>query len=501
MGVFIFCIPFPISSHTQKLNSIPSQFIELRVTVQEDDYRTPWRKKNPTYKQGIAIYLGNNQVLVPSHIIRNYTMLEGRSSSQTNPVYGTLLRVDNDLGLAFIQFLQPGNLFQNFQKVTFQKPNSIGKNIRIFSLDTNGLVTKSRGILGKLQISNYPGGRAELPYWEITSNEKLNGNGELVTNPKGEVIGILMEFNPSLGKGKVIPYSVIHEFIKGKKVHYHKGFYYRPLLDDATKIYYKMPQNKNGVLVSDILLGGSADGILQKEDIVLEIMNYPLDGEGQIQHPYYGRIGFPILFMDLDPRKATKQIPIQILREGKVLNLQLPLKEFPEEAVLIPFEKQENVLPGYLIVGGLVFVELTEFLLKEAGRNWRSLVDKKMLYNLDYHKFRKDRNSPERLVYLISILPDEENNGYHNFSGSRVVQFHNIPIHNLHHLYELTESSLNQSQSNPFWKIVLENGNTVVFETRKLPAINQKIQQLYQIPQLYLPAHPNLIRQRIRNEK
>jgi len=81
----------------------------------------------------------------------------------------------------------------------------------------------------------------------------------------------------------------------------------------------------------------------------------------------------------------------------------------------------------YLIVGGLIFQELTADYLKEWGENWQTKANKKFLYFYTYHAHRPE---PERrrMVILNKILPDRINLGYQGKADLVLAEVNGRPI-------------------------------------------------------------------------
>jgi hypothetical protein len=50
-------------------------------------------------------------------------------------------------------------------------------------------------------MENYPMGYTELPYLHVNSNEKLDGNGELILD-NDKAVGVLYRFTASKNSGK-----------------------------------------------------------------------------------------------------------------------------------------------------------------------------------------------------------------------------------------------------------------------------------------------------------
>ncbi|MCC5815318.1 MAG: serine protease, partial [Leptospira sp.] len=270
--------------------------LQLKITFQDPDFRTPWRKKNPSIRFGLGSYIGEDLLLVPASLLSNHTLIEVRSVEESSAKTAELVRLDYESDLAIIRVLNPDNIFLNIEVSEF--PNSILNKIEshALSLGGNGELKYSAGKVENLSMGHYPEARVDLPYLEFNSNEKLSGNGEMVISTNGKIIGLLHDFNSGTGKGKIIPSQIIHHFIKEKQLFPFKGFLYRPISDKTTLKYYGLEGGDTGVLITDILIDSSAHGVLEIEDILTKVGDFAVDGKGRIDHPAYGKISFAYLF-------------------------------------------------------------------------------------------------------------------------------------------------------------------------------------------------------------
>lgn len=483
--LFLFVQPTLLLSKTESKKTNSHQ-VQVKVTFQEANFRTPWRSKNPSTRLSLGIYVGNNQILVPASIITNHTLIEVKSNEEVSAKTAKLIRLDYESDLAILEVKNPGNLFTGLDPVEF-KANIITKtNVHIAHLDNSGETEILQGKIENLTMGLYPEARIELPFLELSSSENLRGMGELILRKDNTVVGMLNEFNKSSGKGRVIPSQIIYYFLKEHQSFAYKGFNYRPIIDKTTSTYYGMGKDDSGVLVTETFINSTADKILKPEDIILKIGDFTLDGKGRILHPKYGRISFLYLLQSGQEFGYTigKSVPVQIIRDKKKLNLTLKLKVFPEEAILIPHGATRDETPAYFSFGGFIFIELSEFYMKEYGRNWRTNVDKKMLYLLDYHKFRKKDLDEKRIVYLMQVLPDDGNTGYHDIRQVRLNKFNGERVDSIEDLHnKFDKVPLTESVT-----LTLDDGIEIILSRSKIEKIDSRIQKNFQIPNLYQPS-------------
>jgi hypothetical protein len=100
-------------------------------------------------------------------------------------------------------------------------------------------------------------------------------------------------------------------------------------------------------------------------------------------------------------------MPVRVLRGGERLDLELPLRAMPPDQDRVPPYVYGRG-PDYVVVGGLVFEELTRPYLGAWG-DWARRAPPRLLVAID----REDEGDElKRIVLLSSVLPDAANLGY-----------------------------------------------------------------------------------------
>ena len=442
------------------LDTIEDKFkntvVQVKITTQAPNFLFPWQPKKPQTYGAVGAVIANKRILVFSSLIDYYTSIEVKKFSSYTAIPAKVIKIDYESNLTVLE-------------------------------------VTDKGRLTGLDMESYPMGYTELPFVHLNSNEKLEGNGELILD-KEKAVGMLYRFTASKNSGKVIPSFVINSFIKQKfektkgTIFPYKGFKFRPIHDLATKEYFGLDKKTDGVLIAEVIPYSSADNHLQLNDIILEYGGMKIDSQGYFKHPIYGKQYLSFLAHSGEEFgfKMGSKIPVKILRNKKEEMLSMSLKAFPYKAVKIPYMNNEGKEPEYLVRGGFIFAELSEFLMREFGSSWRSRIDKKLLYLNDYYRMNK-KGETGRYVLLVQVLPDDSNNGYHSLSFDIVKSVNGVPVTSIRQLdsaFGNGESGIQESVSSKFVSLQTENGTEIVLDKSTLKEIDDRIQKKFGIEKL-----------------
>jgi hypothetical protein len=160
---------------------------------------------------------------------------------------------------------------------------------------------------------------------------------------KGKLVGVPFDSTDKPDKtGSLIPAPVIQRFLRGVQAgRGHDevpslGIYTQELESLALKAHAKVPAKASGVLVSRVLYGGSAEGLLEEGDVLTAVDGHAVDGEGSVNLEGTGRIPMSYLTVFRLPGEA---LSLSILRDGKPMQVRVPLKAGKG---LVPYDEGER---------------------------------------------------------------------------------------------------------------------------------------------------------------
>lgn len=477
----VFIFSFFLFAGQVHSKSIPvgmtdASILQVKVTVQYPHFIQPWRFKNPEIRQSTGIYIGDNRVLIPAQAVYFYTSIEIKKPDALKVFTADLERMDPDLGLAILKFSDP-NASKDLKAVTFSNEIFLpGTGLVMESKDQRNLEEKKIRMI-RLDMESYSSGYVELPFIEIQSEEKLDGVGELIVDVSSRIPqGILYQFKEN-NTGRVIPTFSIKHFIEGKNFPF-KGFRFKPLIDSATRNYYGLRKDDLGVLVAEIYPGSSAEGILQLEDVLLEVSNFRIDPKGYFDHPKFGKLNVSYLFHNTNDSDSPsgKKIKLKVFRNKKPVSLELDLKPISESSIRIPYGNSRFQTPKYLMLAGMIFQELSEQYLTEHGNQWRNRVSKELLYLNDFYRIKRNSNEG-KVVFLSQVLPLSGNKAYHTAQQMILKTVNGNQIQSLEQLQSLIKGT-----TTPFIHFVMSDGFELIFKKEEIQSLNAEAKQSFQIP-------------------
>ena len=155
--------------------------------------------------------------------------------------------------------------------------------------------------------------------------------------------------------------------------------------------------------------------------------------------PLYGKIAMNNLLGE--KAYVGDSLALHVERAGKSLTLNVKLEHRAAEAYVVP-PYNLGQAPGYYVLGGLIFQELSRDYLKEWGSTWEKSAPQDFVY-LDRFQSELFPEGQRRIVILSQVLPANSTIGYDDFSYLVVKKVNGKEIKSLGELAEAVQHPLN----------------------------------------------------------
>ena len=373
----------------------------------------PWVKEAGAKFTITGLVVDRKRILTTAGDVRNAGLLEVRKFSSYNKAAARLTRLDLETNLAILTVDDAG-FFADLRPLSWGSEPLPSERLVATRIDELFRVHRERaGIRGADAVSDY--GLTHLPTVQLSVTTSFRAGGVLVR--ASELAGFI-GYGEAENRAEALPGPVVRAFLdqEGPNAGFPAaGFGLSALVDPVLREYYGL-QGEGGALVSRVLPGAAAFGVLRPEDVVLSVGGVLLDSRGFYEDERWGRQTGLLLFArrpDGTLRRTGGNLELAIVRGKKRATVSLPLRPYTGGAERIPWLEQGP--PAYLMEAGFVFLELSAPLMRRRfGDSWRTGAGE-VSYLFGTRRFR-DRPGRDRLLVLSEVLPDAANRGYESLS-------------------------------------------------------------------------------------
>ncbi|NBR71062.1 MAG: PDZ domain-containing protein [Proteobacteria bacterium] len=411
-GVFrvggLLLIPLLGSCGTRdwQLSEARKNVVMIEVTAQTWDYRLPWNPGTVSSARGAGFVIDGNRILTNAHVVSGARYLTVQREADPRKYPAKVLHVAHDCDLALVQ-VEDTDFLKGTSVLPIGEIPELESVVSVYGFPIGGdRLSVTRGVVSRIDYNSYTHSGRES-HLAIQIDAAINpGNSGGPVMQADKVVGVAFQgFRGDVAQnvGYMIPTPVIRRFLKdvedGHYDHYvDLAIRWMPLENPAMRHYYQRPNDGQGVVVTDIFSEGSADGVLQKGDVLLSIDGHPIESDGSVRLD-----GQPVQLEEIVERKfAGDTVELGVWRNQALEKRKITLR--PAEM----FSMYENLYeepPRYVLYGGLVFQPLTANLMAvlAGGADLR--------LRQTYTLFGQDqiyRETPEPVI-LASVLPDRSN--------------------------------------------------------------------------------------------
>jgi hypothetical protein len=348
--------------------------------------------------------------------VKNQLMIEVAVANSARRYPARLKHSDDALGLALVEITDE-ELRGSLKPLEIGEPIRLDEEADIWQIGADNLLERYDGRI----IAVAAAGPQLTLRMKTTCSD--NGDGQVAVKA-GKVVGLLTATVRGRQEGTLLGVETLRRYLDDfADGTYHgapaAGLWYHTLLRDDLRAYYRVPADRHGIAISRVMKGRTGDGVLQEGDVVCTVDGYDLDDEGRFVHEVHGRLAASWLFQGR--RYAGDKVKATLLRNGEVREVDLELKSLPAAEQRVP-DDPPGGRPRYIVVGGLVLLELTGD--QRISRSTGGVI-------LRRYRDRAHWDQPgdrRRVVYVDHVLSDAANKGYEEVEHMPLAKVNGVVI-------------------------------------------------------------------------
>jgi len=455
--------------------------VRVNVAAQAPSFLQPWRKNPRTIRQGLGVVLMDGRILVTAELVADHIDVELEKPDTALKAAATVEVVDYDANLALLA-APAAEFLQSIPGAKLDESVAVGDRVDIMQLEPNGRPVTTPATVTTIEVGPYPVDENAFLVFRLSVPLQSRENSFTVPAFKdGKLVGLVMRYSPPTQTADLVPAPVITHFLEAAGKPPYAGFpraglTYSDTRDPQLRRYAKLPEGSGGAYITKVLPGSPAESSgIMVGDVLLSVDGRAIDQDGNYEDDRFGKIS--LAHYVSTALRTGQKVPIVVWRDGAEVKL---------EGTLAPRDRSRMVSqpyifdrePDYVVVGGVVFSELSRQFLREFGRSWPEDAPLKLVY-LDrfQSELPPDRG---RIVFISNVLSSPNNIGYENLGFEVVEEINGKPIRSLADVAAAVDNPDGQ-----FHRIRLaEDPGLVVLDVEGSKAEEERIKQQYGLTSL-----------------
>ncbi|PXA04910.1 peptidase S1 [Coraliomargarita sinensis] len=450
--------------------------VQITNYTQQPDWVEPWRFSPVSGGLGSGFVIEGQRIMTNAHVVSWSKQLIVYRFQDPQPYRATVEYIGHDCDLAVLRVDDP-TFFEGIPALEIGELPGVRSVVTTYGYPSGGRqISYTSGVVSRIEVQRYmqPSNRNLLTVQTDAAINPGNSGGPVIQD--GKVVGVSFQGKPGLeNAGFFIPPVIISHFLEDIADERYDGFpdagiSIVKLTNPAFREALGLPQSNTGARIDSLLHPfPKTHELIRENDVLLEVSGYEVGSDGTIL--YQGnRVHCSILF---DEVQHGESIELKVWRKNEALDIELPLYVNREDRI----SGNQYEPPPYIIVGGLVFTELSSNYLGSLGRNWRNKISPEILYELIYRNRLGEDEAREKPIVLSKILKHPSNVDFAVGSRSILTELNGSEITNMADFKAALENTEDE-----FYRFRFLSGAEEALNRADALAADRQLIQQYNIP-------------------
>jgi S1-C subfamily serine protease len=396
--------------------------VKLFTVIKEPNYYQPWNLDYQRPSGGSACIVSGHRILTNAHVVSHHLYVQALKPGDSKKYTARVVHVDHDTETALLTVDDP-QFFEGTVPVRFGELPFRNAKVAVYGFPMGGNeLCITAGIVSRIEVRSYTHSQRHL--LALQTDAAINpGNSGGPVFMNDELIGIAFQSykQRDLEKaGYVVPIPVIRHLFEDLEDGEitgvpDLGIYWQKIESDSLRQHVGLTGERTGVLVTRVVHGSSADGVLLEGDVLTAVDGTAVAADGSIALRAHDRVHFSHL---ISRHQIGGTATVEILRRGEPHTLTVTLRKLA--ALVAP--PQPDRRPTYFIFAGLVFLPLTYDYM--TTWKWDDVAPRFKHYY--YSRLPSPRH--EQIVLVNQVLAHDVNVGYHQVHAAVVERINGIDI-------------------------------------------------------------------------
>ncbi|MBI3288728.1 MAG: trypsin-like peptidase domain-containing protein [Elusimicrobia bacterium] len=406
--------------------------VQIHFVASSPDYAQPWQPGRQGGGTGSGVVIDGQRILTNGHVVANAAYLSVRKSGDVRKYPARVAFAGHDGETAVLTVDDP-KFFEGTVAAKFGGVPSQRDKVAVYGYPVGGTdLSVTEGIVSRVGVTPYAHSARGL--LAIQTDAAINpGNSGGPVFQDGKLVGIA--FQHSIGSqniGYAVPMPIIRRFLADIEDGRYDGIpelgiWWQGTENESLRKTWGLKSDDAGVLVTKVAFRSSSWDVLRENDVLVKLDGVAIGQDGTVPFRDDERIDFSDL---ASRRQIGETLDAVVVRDGRELLLKVPMKRSID---LVPGPRYD-ASPTYVIVGGLVFMPLSDDLIGARGGT------------LKVRSMSADgAPTPDRpeVVVLSHVLAHEFNRGYHSWSMAPVTRANGRMVGSMADLVESFNAPIN----------------------------------------------------------
>jgi len=476
----LWALVCPAGKALGEANGLKRTVVKIFTVTNRPNYYQPWERGYQYNSSGSGCVLPGKLVLTNAHVVSDQAFLQVMKAGDTKKYTAKLAYVDHDREVALLRVADEA-FFEGTVPVELGPTPAQRDKVAVYGFPVGGdELSITEGVVSRVEVQIYT--HSQRAFLTLQTDAAINpGNSGGPAFRGGKMMGIAFQAYSGGGvqnTGYIVPVEIIQRSLEDWKSGLleappNLGIHWQKMESPSLRAFYGMKKDLSGVLVTKVVFGSPAWGVLKAEDVLLSLQGQGIADNGTVLFRNDERLLFSHV---IGQCRSGQKVRAEVLRDGKVQVLSMTLRPY-EPLVAGP---EYDIRPTYFIAGGLVFMPLSYNYLSLFKNNTAPVELQ------DYYENGTASEARRRVIFVNEVLPHEINVGYHELKQAVVAKVNGKDISRMEDVIEAF-----RNPTGKYHVVQLEKspegedsfGNRIVLEAKGFEEASEAILKAFGITQ------------------
>ena len=446
--------------------AVKKALVKVYTSHQLFDYLSPWQYGQSANSTATGFIIDGERIITNAHAVLNSKFLQVRKEGDSKKYKAVVKFTSEEYDLALVE-IEDKSFFKGTVPLKLGTLPEIQEKLTVYGYPLGGdKLSTTQGIVSRMEHNTYTLTNRKFLIGQTDAAINSGNSGGPVVS-KGKVAGVAFAgLNSADNIGYFIPVNILNNFLEDIKDGKYDG---SPLLgvewseleSPSHRRMLGIEAKTGGILIKKVFKNSPFEGVLQKNDVLMKLDNYPVEYDGTIEFRKNEKTDFSYVNQQ---KKYGDNLSYEIIRDKKTKTGQVKLEKKDIKYTVVT-EVTIETPPSYMVYGGLLFEPLTSNYMAGTIEKLGSVYDREELYK-DY----------KELVVLVRVLPFDVNLGYTDAENEIIVKVNGEK-------YKDFKDFAQKVKNVKSGFIVFENdkGDEIVLDVKEVEEQKEELMQNYNI--------------------
>ena len=446
--------------------AVKKALVKVYTSHQLFDYLSPWQYGQSANSTATGFIIDGERIITNAHAVLNSKFLQVRKEGDSKKYKAVVKFTSEEYDLALVE-IEDKSFFKGTVPLKLGTLPEIQEKLTVYGYPLGGdKLSTTQGIVSRMEHNTYTLTNRKFLIGQTDAAINSGNSGGPVVS-KGKVAGVAFAgLNSADNIGYFIPVNILNNFLEDIKDGKYDG---SPLLglewleleSPSHRRMLGIEDKTGGILIKKVFKNSPFEGVLQKNDVLMKLDNYPVEYDGTIEFRKNEKTDFSYVNQQ---KKYGDNLSYEIIRDKKTKTGQVKLEKKDIKYTVVT-EVTIETPPSYMVYGGLLFEPLTSNYMAGTIEKLGSVYDREELYK-DY----------KELVVLVRVLPFDVNLGYTDAENEIIVKVNGEKYKDFKDFAQKVKNI-----KSGFIVFENDNGDEIVLDVKEVEEQREALMQNYNI--------------------